>query len=284
MTGEFVVDTSRLLRLKAAMVRRDLLKMIYHAKTGHTGGSLSSVDILTVLYYHQLRIDPANPKNPHRDRFVLSKGHSVEGLYTILADKGFFSKEELNTFSSYRCRLIGHPSVKVPGVELNTGALGHGLPCSVGMALAAKRDGSTVRVYCLMGDGEQAEGSVWEAAMAATNFSLSNLTAIIDRNRLQISGATEQVMQLESLSQKWTAFGWDVTVVDGHDVDALLQAFSVESSSKKPRLIIAETVKGKGISFMENVAKWHHGVPSDVQFLQAMEELDASIEEISNHD
>lgn len=278
------MNTIDFLRFKSAMIRRELLGMIYHAKTGHTGGSLSSVDILTVLYYHVLRIDPKQPRDPNRDRFVLSKGHSVEGLYTILADRGFFPKEELATFSSYGSRLIGHPSVKVPGVELNTGALGHGLSCSVGMALAAKRDHSDVRVYCLMGDGEQAEGSVWEAAMAAANFDLDNLTAIIDRNRLQISGNTETVMKLDCLEEKWSSFGWDTFVVDGHDMAALLHAFTLDPKPHKPRMVIAQTVKGKGVSYMQDMAKWHHGVPSEEQYLQAMQEMDILIKEVTIHE
>ncbi len=266
---------------KAAEIRRDLLSLIYNSKTGHTGGSLSSADILTVLYYKVLNIDPANPKDPARDRFVLSKGHSVEGYYTILADKGFFPKEDLKNFSTFKSPLIGHPSVKVPGVELNTGALGHGLSCSVGMALAAKKDKSDVRVFCLMGDGEQAEGSVWEAAMAGPNFELDNLTAIIDRNHLQISGDTENVMKLDSLREKWTAFGWDVRSVDGHDIDALIEVFEGPRKQGKPMLVIAETTKGKGVSYMEDEAKWHHGVPSEEQFTQALSEINAFIEEMN---
>ncbi len=265
---------------KAAEVRKDLLSLIYNSKTGHTGGSLSSADILTVLYYRILNVDPANPKDPGRDRFVLSKGHSVEGYYTILADKGFFPKEELQEFSTFKSRLIGHPSIKVPGVELNTGALGHGLSCSVGMALAAKKDKLDVKVYCLMGDGEQAEGSVWEAAMAGPNFELDNLTAIIDRNHLQISGDTENVMKLDSLAEKWAAFGWDVRNVDGHDIDALIDVFEGPRKSGKPMLVIAETTKGKGVSYMEDEAKWHHGVPTEEQYSQAMREIDAFLKEM----
>ncbi len=272
------------LRLKSTSLRKALLGMIYRAKTGHTGGSLSSVDILTVLYYHVLRIDPKHPKDPNRDRFIMSKGHSVEALYVILADKGFFPLEELKTFSKFDSRLIGHPSVKVPGVELNTGALGHGLSCSVGMALAAQRDRSAVRVFCLMGDGEQAEGSVWEAAMAASNFKLDNLTAIIDRNRLQISGNTETVMKLDSLQEKWEAFGWDVHTVDGHDFSALTEAFGAPQVLGKPRMIIAETLKGKGVSYMQDNAKWHHGVPDDQQYHLALEELESYMQEVRGHE
>jgi transketolase len=210
----------------------------------------------------------------------MSKGHSVEGLYNILADKGFFDPQELSTFSSYKSRLIGHPSVKVPGVELNTGALGHGLSCSVGMALAAKKFNPDVKVYCVMGDGEQAEGSVWEAGMAASNFNLDNLTAIIDRNYLQISGNTEDVMRLEKLAEKWKAFGWDVHEVNGHSIADLLAILKAPHIPNTPKMIIARTTKGKGISYMEDVAKWHHGVPTEEQFNQAMEEIKTYIQEL----
>ncbi len=278
------MNEETLLTKKAAEIRRDLLHVIYNARTGHTGGSLSSVDILTVLYYNILRIDPAHPKDPNRDRFVLSKGHSVEGYYSILADKGFFPREELKKFSAFKSRLIGHPSVKVPGVELNTGALGHGLPCSVGMALAAKKSKMDVKVYCLMGDGEQAEGSVWEAAMAGPNFGLDNLTAIIDRNHLQISGNTENVMKLEGLADKWAAFGWDVRSVDGHDIPALIEVFNSPRKKGKPMMVIAETTKGKGVSYMEDEAKWHHGVPTEEQFTQAIGEIDNYLKERESHE
>jgi transketolase len=268
------------LKKKAAQIRMNLLKMIYQAKSGHTGGALSSVDILTVLYYEVLHVTPENPKDPDRDRFIMSKGHSVEGLYNILADKGFFDPQELNTFSSYKSRLIGHPSVKVPGVELNTGALGHGLSCSVGMALAAKKFNPGVKVYCVMGDGEQAEGSVWEAGMAASNFKLDNLTAIIDRNYLQISGNTEDVMRLDKLAEKWKAFGWDVHEVDGHSIADLVAILKAPPIPDTPKMIIARTTKGKGISYMEDVAKWHHGVPTEEQFNQAMKEIETYIQEL----
>ena len=202
--------------------RAELLTMIVEAKTGHTGGSLSSVDILTALYYGVMNIDPKLSNWPDRDRFVLSKGHSVEGYLCVLADKGFFPKSELKTFSKYKSRLIGHPSNKVPGMEICSGALGHGLSVAVGMALGAKKTCRDYKTYVLMGDGELAEGSVWEAAMAAANYKLDNLTAIIDRNGLQISGSTEDVMRLEQLADKWKAFGWVVSEVDGHDIYALI--------------------------------------------------------------
>lgn len=267
------------LNAKAAQIRMELLTMIHDAKTGHTGGSLSNTDILTALYYRIMNIDPANPKWEDRDRFIASKGHSVESLWCILADLGFFPKEELKTFSQFGTRLIGHPNNKVPGIEMNTGALGHGLAISVGMALAAKKDGRGYRVYCLMGDGEQAEGSVWEAAMAGAHYKLDNLIGIIDRNRLQISGSTEDVMALDPLDEKWAAFGWHVISLDGNDIEALVEAFeSVPVVAGKPTLIMANTVKGKGVSFAENVPAWHHHVPNDEQLALALAELSAVLE------
>lgn len=268
------MDNITLLEAKAAQIRMDLLKMIYEGKAGHTGSSLSCTDILTVLYYSVMNIDPLDPKWEDRDRFILSKGHAVEGYYCILADKGFFPKEELKTFSKYGSRLIGHPNNKVPGIEMNTGALGHGLSISVGMALAAKMNGKGYRVFTLMGDGEQAEGSVWEAAMAGAHYKLDNLIGIVDRNKLQISGSTEDVMGLESLEDKWRSFGWEVIPVDGHDYAHLYAVLSLTPKVVgKPTLVMAYTTKGKDISFMENVAHWHHGVPTSEQLEQAINEL-----------
>ncbi|MBO1510713.1 transketolase [Metabacillus bambusae] len=267
------------LKRKAAEIRMELLTMIYEAKTGHTGGSLSNTDILTVLYYKIMNIDPNNPNWDERDRYVQSKGHSVESYWAILADKGFFPKEELKTFSQFGTRLIGHPNNKVPGVEMNTGALGHGLPIAVGMALAAKLDGKSYKVYTLMGDGEQAEGSVWEGAMAASQYKLDNLVAIIDRNKLQITGSTEDVMGLEPLGDKWRSFGWEVVEVDGNDVEQLVEVFSnTPKVVGKPTMIVANTVKGKGISFAENVGAWHHRVPTKEEYDLAMEELSQQLE------
>lgn len=269
------------LKLKAIEIRKELLKMIHRSKAGHTGGSLSNTDILTALYYKIMNVDPSDPKWEDRDRFIASKGHSVESLWCILADKNFFPKEELLTFSQFGTRLIGHPNNKVPGIEMNTGALGHGLSISVGMALAAKRDGKLYRVYCLMGDGEQAEGSIWEAAMAGAHYKLDNLIGIIDRNRLQISGSTEDVMGLEPLDEKWRAFGWYVVSIDGNDMDELVRTLeAVPEVREKPTLVIANTIKGKGISFMENSVKWHHLVPNDDDLARALAELDAAQERL----
>ncbi|UUZ85089.1 transketolase [Paenibacillus sp. P26] len=269
------------LKAKAVQIRMDLLKMIHGAKTGHTGGSLSNTDILTALYYRVMNIDPSRPKWEDRDRFIASKGHSVESLWCILADLGFFPKEELQTFSRFGTRLIGHPNNKVPGIEMNTGALGHGLAISVGMALAAKRDGRSYRVFCLMGDGEQAEGSVWEAAMAGAHYKLDNLVGIVDRNRLQISGSTEDVMGLEPLEEKWAAFGWHVVSINGNDIDALVGSFeAVPEISGKPTLVMANTVKGRGVSFAENVPHWHHHVPNDAELEKALAELAAALDQL----
>ena len=263
------------LELKAKQLRKDVLEVVYESKAGHIGGSLSSLDILTTLYYAILNINPKEPKNPERDRFILSKGHIAESLYCILADKGYFSKDKLKTYSKFKSTLIGHPNVKNPGIELNTGSLGHGLSASVGIALAGKRDNKNYRVFTLMGDGEQAEGSIWEAAMAASHYKLDNLIAIIDRNGLQISGATEEVMSLKDLAGKWEKFGWHVVEIDGNNIEELLKIFSnVAEVKDKPTMVIAKTIKGKGVSFMENNAKWHHGVPTEEEYIQAVKELE----------
>ncbi len=261
------------LREIAANRRADALTMIYLAKGGHTGGTLSSLDLLTCLFYDVLRINPLVPNDPARDRFILSKGHSVEGYLAILADLNFFPKGELQTYSRSGSRLIGHPSNKVPGVEICSGALGHGLPAGVGMALGAKRQDAGYNTYVLMGDGEQAEGSVWEAAMAAANFGLDNLFAVIDRNKLQISGTTEDVMRLEDLAAKWRAFGWEVSEIDGHDIPAILSYFHSRHEAGRPHCLIAHTCKGKGVSFVEDRKEWHHKVPDEAQLRQAYREL-----------
>lgn len=276
------MDKIQELQKRAIETRIDLLKMIYNAKTGHTGGSLSATDIIAALHYGIMRLDARNPGWDERDRFILSKGHSVEAYYTVLANMGFFPKEELATFSQYGSRLIGHPNKKVPGVEMNTGALGHGLSAGVGMVLAGKMDGKDYKVYVLMGDGEQAEGSIWEAAMTGANYKLDNLIGIIDRNGLQISGITEDVMKLECLKDKWSAFGWEVVEIAGNDMTELVDSFSkIPLVKGRPHLIIANTIKGKGITFMENVAKWHHGVPSKEQMEKALEELNAQLTEVT---
>lgn len=267
--------TENELQLKSVEYRQTILKMIHRAQGGHTGGSLSCVDILNVLYNHVMRVSPAAFDDPNRDRFVQSKGHSVEALYTVLADRGFFPAEDLQTVGRYGSPYIGHPTRKVRGIEQNTGALGHGLSFAVGLALAAKKDGRSYRVYTLMGDGELTEGSNWEAAMSAAYYRLDNLVAIVDRNRLQITGPTEQVMALESLREKFEAFGFAVRECDGNAIGDLLRVFSdVPFAPGKPNLILAHTVKGKGVSFIENQVKWHHKVPTDDELAQALAELE----------
>ena len=268
--------TDRELQLKAVHLRKKLLEAIYEAGAGHTGGGLSCLDILNVLYNRILRVSPETVADPHRDRYVQSKGHSVEALYAVLADRGFFPEAELKTICHYQSHFVGHPTRHVPGIEMNTGALGHGLPICIGMALAAKMDGARYRVFTLLGDGELAEGSNWEAALAAAHYKLDNLTVIIDHNTLQISGFTRDVMSNEPLDEKWRAFGWAVKSVNGHDYAALTDALSRPAESGKPTCVIANTVKGRGVSFMENVAKWHHGVPSDAELKQAIAELEAA--------
>lgn len=267
------------LRRKSVQIRREVIDMIFRAGTGHVGGSLSETDILVALYYGIMKVYPDGPLRPERDRFILSKGHSVEAYYCILADRGFFPKKELESFSSFGSKYIGHPNNRVKGVEVNTGALGHGLSIGVGMALAGRMDRMDFRVFVLMGDGELAEGSVWEASMAASGYGLDNLAAIIDRNGLQISGRTEDVMAVEPLADKWKSFGWNVSCVDGNDISALCRALSPENRAPgKPTLVIANTVKGKGVSFMENNPKWHHGAMDAGQYEQACRELDELLE------
>lgn len=264
----------RELTAKSFSLRRDVLDMIYNSKGGHFGGDFSVMDILVTLYYCQMNIAPDNTRDPNRDRFILSKGHSVEALYAVLADRGFFAKEDLKSFSQFGSKYIGHPNNKINGVEMNSGSLGHGLSVGVGMAIAGKMDNADYRVYIVMGDGELAEGSVWEGAMAAGHYKLDNLTAFIDRNRLQISGSTEEVMAQDSLSARWTSFGWNVIEVNGHDIAALDETVDYAKASKgKPTIVIADTIKGYGYSGSENQASWHHRVPSAEQYEAAKAEL-----------
>jgi transketolase len=277
MAGSDLLD----LKQMALEIRKQLLNIIYGAGGGHTGGSLSSVDILVSLFFHTMRYDASNAEDPARDRFILSKGHSVEGFYCVLARAGFFPVEELGTYGKFGSRLYGHPTMKIPGVEVPTGALGHGLSVGVGMAIAGKRDSAKYRVFVLMGDGEQAEGSVWEAAMAASHYQLDNLVGIIDYNKLQISGNVDAVMRISPLRDRWESFGWHIEEVDGNDVRELTALFDrIPLEPQRPTLVIANTVKGKGVSFMENNASWHHHVPTDKELEQALTELDARLAEV----
>lgn len=268
--------TDRQLALKATHLRRRMLRLIHTAGAGHTGGGLSCLDILNVLYHRVLRVTPETTADPQRDRYVQSKGHCVEALYTVMSDRGYFPDADLDTVGRYRSYYVGHPTRKIRGMEMNTGALGHGLPICLGMALAAKLDNATYRVFTLLGDGELAEGSNWEAAMAAAHYQLDNLVAILDHNTLQITGHTRDVMSNEPLDEKWRAFGWEVRTVDGHDYAQLTAALTSPPPAGRPLLVIANTVKGRGVSFMENVGKWHHGVPSDAELAQALAELEAA--------
>jgi len=271
------------LKITAEKIRKKILEVIFNAKSGHTGGSLSAVDILTVLYFKVLNIDPGNPGMPGRDRFIMSKGHSVEACYCVLAERGFFPKEWLATYGKFKSPLAGHPVNSVPGIEVNTGALGHGLSIGTGMAIAAKMNNSPYRIYVLMGDGEQNEGSVYEAAMAASHYKLDNLIAITDRNRLQISGNTENVMKLEHLTERWQAFGWNVIETDGNCVEKLLDLFLNRiPGNGYPTMIIAGTVKGKGVSFIENKAEWHHKVPTEKELTLAINEMDNRIFQLTS--
>lgn len=274
--------TIKELEKEAVEVRKLLLSIIYKAKAGHTGGDLSSVEIMVALYNQIMHIYPENPNDPSRDRFILSKGHSVETYYAILQRKGFITKETLDTYYQPGSMLIGHPTNKVSGIEMNTGALGHGLPISVGMAIGLKKSHEKARVFCLMGDGEQAEGSVWEAAMAASYYKLNNLVGIIDRNHLQISGDTEDVMAIEPIKEKYQSFGWQVVEINGNAMGKVVTALSQKNTTDKPLMIIAHTVKGKGVKEMENVASWHHGVPSSDLMESADKQLKKLKKEIEN--
>lgn len=271
------------LEKKSEELRLKLVDLVYSGKTGHIGGDLSVLNVLTVLYHRILNVDPKQPRMKGRDRFILSKGHCAEALYCVLADKGFIAQQELDEYGKDHAHLGGHPDVTIPGVEINTGALGHGLSAGVGMALGAKLSGEAYKTYVVMGDGEQAEGSIYEAAMAANKYHLDNLVAIIDRNRLQISGATEDVMPIEDINARWTAFGWDVKEMNGNDITAIAATLEgIDFKNGRPHLIISNTTKGYGVSFMENVAKWHHGVLNAEQHQAAVNEISARISKYHN--
>jgi len=269
-------ETVEQLRRLARSVRRRDLQVVHGAKLGHVGGEMSAIDILVTLYFAVLRIDPSRPDDPERDRFILSKGHSAVALYTTLAHRGFIPLEQLDTFAQPFSKLNGHPDRnKVPGVETNTGPLGHGLPVAVGAAIAAKLQDASWRVFALTGDGELQEGSNWEAAMAAAHYKLDNLTVVVDRNRLQQGDWTEQTMHLEPLADKWRAFGWSVMEVDGHNIAQLLETFArIPFDAGKPNCIIAHTHKGQGVSLMRDKAAWHHKVPNAEELATALKELE----------
>jgi transketolase len=255
----------------AQAARYDILRMTHSAKASHVGSGLSCIDILSVLYHSIANIDPEDPTYPDRDRIIISKGHAAAAVYAVLANKGFFSKTELAEYCKNGSRLIGHVTTTVPGVEFSTGSLGHGLPFSVGLALAGQRDHSTRRIFTLLSDGELDEGSNWESALIANHYDLKNLTVIIDRNRLQSLTTTEETIALEPLAAKWEAFGWDVLSVDGHNHEALSE--SLTTKQQKPTCIIAETTKGKGVPFMENKVLWHYRSPNDDDLAAAFSAL-----------
>ncbi len=269
-------------QIHAYQARKHALTGIYNAASGHPGGSLSIADILSVLYFEKMNIDPENPKMADRDRFVLSKGHCAPVLYGILAERGYFPTEHCATFRQASSNLQGHPDMKgVPGVDMSTGSLGQGISAANGMALSAKLDNNDYRVYTILGDGEIEEGQVWEAAMFAAHYKLDNLTAFLDFNGLQIDGDIREVMNSTPIDKKFEAFNWNVITIDGHDYDQIRNAIEEAKSVKgKPTIIIAKCVKGKGVSFMENQAGWHGAAPNKEQYEQAMAELDAVIKEL----
>ena len=263
------------------VIRKDIVSMICKSKSGHPGGSLSAVEILTALYFDQMNIDPTNPKMEDRDRFVLSKGHAAPALYATLAQRGYFAKDELNNLRQLGSMLQGHPDMKkVPGVEMSTGSLGQGFSVACGMAMAAKLDNAPWNVYALLGDGEVQEGIIWEAAMSAAHYKLDNMIAFLDYNGLQIDGEVESVMNINPIEDKFKTFGWNVITIDGHDFDQIFAALDMAKDTvDKPTMIIAKTVKGKGVSFMENQASWHGSAPSEEQLEQALSELGGAFHE-----
>lgn len=272
------------LKALAYKLREDTVNIIMAGGTGHIGGDLSVMEILTDLYFRQMNVSPERAKDPNRDMFILSKGHSMEAYYAVLCEKGYLDLDDVTqNFSKFGSAYIGHPNNKLPGIEMNSGSLGHGLPAAVGIALASKMDKKTNRVYVVTGDGELAEGSNWEGAMSGAMYKLDNLVWIIDRNHLEISGNTEDVMALDELKNKVSAFNWNVICVDGNDIDAVDDAFEVAKTVKgMPTCIIADTVKGKGSPVSENKAEWHHHVPTQEEYEQIMKDLKAREEELEN--
>ncbi|MBU2541806.1 MAG: transketolase [Candidatus Omnitrophica bacterium] len=268
-------DKIKKLEEKAKDLRKSIIHMLSLAKSGHPGGSLSCADILSVLYFHVLNIDPANPAWPERDRFHLSKGHACPVLYAALAECGYFDKSQLSSLRKLGSLLQGHPDRRTPGIEVASGSLGQGLSVGLGMSLAARLDKLSYRVFVLLGDGEMQEGNVWEAAMAAAHYKCDNLCAIVDQNGFQIDGKVSEIMEIEPLADKWKAFGWHTIVIDGHNIGEILRAFEEAASIKgKPSVIIAKTVKGKGVSFMEHVVDFHGRAPNEEETKKALKELE----------
>lgn len=267
------------LKIKARIVRKDIINMLSEAKSGHPGGSLSAAEILVYLYFKEMNIDPKDPKKEDRDRFVLSKGHGAPVLYSVLAERGYFPKNELMKLRKTVAMLQGHPDMKdTPGIDMSTGSLGQGLSAANGMALAGKLDNKSYRVFVLIGDGEMQEGQIWEAAMTAAHYGLDNVTAFIDNNGLQIDGFNKDVMKVEPIKEKWEAFGWHTISIDGHDFEQIEKAVIEAKNTKgKPTTIIAKTIKGKGVSFMENEAGWHGVAPNKDQTEKALKELEVLV-------
>ena len=275
----YTLEDIKYLKEKANNIRKDIIQMIYKANAGHPGGSLSAADIVTALYFHVMQIDPQNPNWEARDRFILSKGHACPVWYAALAEKGYFDMVHLNTLRKFHSILQGHPDMqKTTGIDMTSGSLGNGLSAGIGMALAAKRNRLNYCVYVLLGDGEIQEGIVWEAAMSAAQYRLDNLIAIVDYNGLQVDGWTKEVMDIHPVVEKWEAFGWNTIEIDGHNMIEILDAFQKAHKIKGPVVIVAHTVKGKGVSFMENVAVWHGLAPNDDQVKQALAELEKEAE------
>ena len=276
--GRALLTTPEELRAKARDIRKHVVRMVGAASSGHPGGSLSAADIVTVLYFNEMNIRPNDPEWPERDRFVLSKGHAAPVLYAALAEAGYFPVDELITLRRIDSHLQGHPSMRsTPGVEMSTGSLGQGLSAACGMAIAAKLDGATRRVYALLGDGELEEGQIWEAVMTAAHRRLDNLTAFVDANGLQIDGPVAEIKSMERIGERFAAFGWHVVEVDGHDIAAIMAALAeARRIQGRPTVVVARTVKGKGVSFMENQVGWHGTAPKPDQVQAALAELDAS--------
>lgn len=276
-------ETIKKLKATACKVRMGVIEGTFNAKSGHPGGSLSIADLMTYLYFNKMNVDPKNPDAPDRDRLVLSKGHTAPALYSVLAEKGYFSKDELKSLRHIGAMLQGHPCITIPGVDMSSGSLGQGISAACGMALAGKIDGRSYRVYTVLGDGEIEEGQVWEAAMFAAHYKLDNLVAVVDNNGLQIDGNIAEVAGLDNIAEKFAAFGWHVIETDAHDFDAIDKAFTeAESVKDKPVAIIQHSVKGKGVSFMENQVGWHGKAPNKEEYDTAMAELNAQLRELED--
>lgn len=275
--------TKKCLQVNACKIRKGIIEGVYNAKSGHPGGSLSIADLLTYLYFEKMNVNSSDPEDPNRDRFVLSKGHCAPALYAVLALKGYFSEKELKSLRHIGAMLQGHPCIHTKGIDMSSGSLGQGISAACGMALAGKLDGKSYKVYTVLGDGEVEEGQVWEAAMFASHKNLDNLIAVVDNNGLQIDGPISEVCSPEPITDKFAAFGWHVITMDAHDFDSIEKAFAeADTISGKPVAIIQKSIKGKGVSFMENQVSWHGSAPNKEQYEQAMKELDAQLKELED--